>query len=336
MTSDDALSVLSRTEYEQLREGPQPEWIEPMLAILTDACFSDEDWLFERKLDGIRCLAYCEGGELCLFSRNHKPQNDIWPELVEALQRQASRGFVVDGEIVAFRDNVTSFSRLQGRSGLSDPGQARASGITVYYYLFDLPWYAGHDLSKLPLRARKRVLRKAFAYDDPLRYTQHRNTEGEDYHRAACRKGWEGIIAKRADSGYVGTRSRAWLKMKCVHRQELVISGYTDPQGSRSGFGALLLGYYEDDRLRYAGRVGTGFNEEQLHDLHAKLRSRERKTPPFADDDLPPGSVHWVRPDLVAEIGFTEWTSDGKLRHPRYLGLRHDKDAHDVVRERAS
>ncbi|MGH8273958.1 MAG: non-homologous end-joining DNA ligase [Gammaproteobacteria bacterium] len=333
MTTNDALSVLSKVEREKLREKSQPKWVEPMLAKLTDERFSDEDWIFERKFDGVRCLAHRDGDKVRLFSRNRQPQNDTYPELVEALERQGPESFVADGEIVAFRGKVTSFSRLQGRLGLSDPDEARASGIAVYYYLFDLPYYADHDLEKLPLRARKRVLRKAFSYTDPLRYSRHRNTEGESYHREACRKGWEGIIAKRAEGAYAGKRSRDWLKMKCVHRQELVIGGYTDPESSRSGFGALLLGYYEGNRLCFAGRVGTGFDEEELRNLLRRLKSRERRTPAFDAEGIPRRHVHWVRPDLVAEIGFTEWTDDGKLRHPRYLGLRHDKDARDVVRE---
>lgn len=331
MTTRDALSVLADAE----RDAPQPTWVPPMLATLTPDRFSDPDWIYERKFDGMRCLAFRDGAAVTLLSRNRKPQNPTWPELVDALEEQAPRHFVVDGEIVAFEGNVTSFSRLQGRLGLSDPDTARASGIAVYFYLFDLPCYAGHDLRALPLRSRKHVLRKVFRYEDPLRYSPHRNTQGETYHREACGKGWEGIIAKRAASAYVGKRSKDWLKMKCVHQQELVIGGYTDPQGSRSGFGALLLGHYEGKRLHYAGAVGTGFNEQQLHDLHQQLTRRERDTPAFDIGDPPNAHVHWVRPDLVAEIGFTEWTSDGKLRHPRFLGLRHDKKAREVVREDA-
>ncbi len=333
MAAADALATLSADERDRLAKTAQPEWLAPMLATLTQDRFTDADWIFERKFDGVRCLAFCDGHRVKLLSRNRTAQNDTWPELVTALQAQASQQFVADGEIVAFEGKRTSFARLQGRLGLHDPDAARATGIAVYYYLFDLPCYAGYDLRKLPLRARKRVLRRAFRYTRPLRYSQHRNRDGEAAHRAACRKGWEGIIAKRADSPYIGKRSTDWLKMKCAHRQELVIGGYTDPQGSRHGFGALLVGYYADKQLRFAGAVGTGFDDRQLRELHAQLARRERSRPAFTAGNLPSRHVHWVRPELVAEIGFTEWTRAGKLRHPRFLGLREDKSPREVVRE---
>jgi DNA ligase D-like protein (predicted ligase) len=335
MSANDIPASLSKADRAKLVEKSMPKWISPMLAKLTDKRFSDDEWIYERKFDGVRCLAYRNGGKVRLFSRNHHLQNNTYPELVQALERQVPQHFVVDGEVVAFRGNVTSFSRLQGRLGLNDSDAARGSGIAVYYYLFDLPFFGGYDLEKVPLRARKQLLRKAFRYADPLRYTQHRNSEGQKYHRAACRKGWEGVIAKRAVSEYAGKRSSDWLKMKCVNRQEFVIGGYTDPGGTRIGFGALLIGYYEGKRLRYAGRVGTGFDDKLLRDLHRSLKSRERKSPPFDAGDLPTSHVHWVRPELVGEVGFTEWTGDGKLRHPRFLGLRRDKDAREVERERA-
>lgn len=169
----------------------------------------------------------------------------------------------------------------------------------------------------------------------PLRFVSHRNEHGTDYWRRACRKGWEGVIAKDATSVYEGSRSRKWLKFKCVHQQELVIGGYTEPKGERRHFGALLLGYYEDGKLRYAGRVGTGFDEDLLASLGRKLERRVRESSPF-DGPVEENGVTFVRPDLVGEVGFTEWTSDSRLRHPRFLGLRDDKDAKDVVRERSA
>ncbi|MGH8162220.1 MAG: non-homologous end-joining DNA ligase, partial [Gammaproteobacteria bacterium] len=206
----------------------------------------------------------------------------------------------------------------------------------VYYYLFDLLYFDGYRLTRLPLRARKRLLKAAFQFHDPLRYTAHRNGAGEDYHRAACRKGWEGVIGKRAAGTYETRRSRQWLKLKCSRQQEFVIGGWTDPKGERKGFGALLLGYYENGDLRYAGRVGTGFDDRQLHRMHEDLSDLERKSAAFADRDLSSRGVHWVRPTRVAEIAFTEWTDDGRLRHPRFLGLREDKPARKAVRERPS
>jgi ATP-dependent DNA ligase len=179
------------------------------------------------------------------------------------------------------------------------------------------------------------VLRRLFEFDDPLRLSSYRKGEGETYYAEACRRGWEGVIAKRAASQYlIGRRTREWLKFKCVNEQEFVIGGFTDPKGSRAGLGALLIGYYEDGRLRYAGKVGTGFSQELLRELRDRLDRLERDRPPFEGGKLPRKGVHWVEPELVAQIGFTEWTPYGELRHPRFFGLREDKDSRDVVRER--
>lgn len=301
-----------------------------MLAVLTDERFSDERWLFERKLDGIRCLAFRTGRRLHLLSRNREDQHTTYPELV----RQTVSDFVVDGEIVAFEGTRTSFSRLQQRSGIKNAEAARRSGVAVYYYLFDLLHVEGVDTTALTLRDRKMLLERAFTFEDPLRFSKHWYTEGEKYYRRACRLGWEGLIAKKADSTFQSRRSGDWLKFKCGNRQELVIGGYTAPQGKRIGFGALLLGYRERGRLRYAGKVGTGYDDQTLRRLGRRLVSLKTKTPPFTNpDEIRREGVTWVKPTLVAEVGFTEWTGDGKLRHPRYLGLRSDKPARAVVRE---
>ena len=318
----------------KLKPQRQPEWTAPMLATLTDDRFSDRAWVFERKLDGERALAFRRGKTVRLLSRNQQKLNAAYPEVVDALEAQDRDDFIVDGEIVAFEGNRTSFSRLQGRMQVRDAEEARRSGIAVFYYVFDLLHVDGHDVSGLGLRDRKSLLRRALSFRDPLRFTTHRNEYGERYYREACRKGWEGLIAKRADAPYRHSRSRDWLKFKCVNEQELVVGGYTDPKGSRAHFGALLVGYYRDGELAYAGKVGTGFDERTLADLGARLERLERESPPFAENDLPSRGVHWVRPELVVQVGFTEWTGDGKLRHPRYLGLRRDKQAKDVVRER--
>ncbi|MGQ9572225.1 MAG: non-homologous end-joining DNA ligase [Dehalococcoidia bacterium] len=333
MTS--ALDSLSRQARERLRKREQPSWTAPMLATLTHDYFSDPGWIFERKLYGERCLAFRKGKEVRLLSRNRKELNDTYPELVEALREQEADDFIVDGEIVAFEGNRTSFSRLQQRMELRDPEEAVKTGVAVYYYLFDLLYLDGHDTTQLDLRDRKMLLKRVLSFKEPLRFTAHRNTKGEAYHEEACRKGWEGIIAKRADSKYVHSRSRDWLKFKCVNEQEFVVGGYTDPKGSRVGFGAVLIGYYEGDDLVYAGQVGTGYNEDTLRRLKKRLSSIEREEPPFAGDDLPRKGIHWVEPKLVAQVGFTEWTDEGKLRHPRFLGLRRDKEARQVVREKA-
>lgn len=330
----DPREVLGHDARTALQEQELPEWTSPMLATLTDEPFSDPGWIYERKLDGVRVLTFRNDSQVRLLSRNRKAQNDRYPELVAAMAGQAG-SFIVDGEVVAFEGDVTSFSKLQRRSQLQDPEEARASDVEIFYYVFDLLHLNGYDITGVALRQRKNLLREALDYDDPIRYTTHRNEDGEAFLKEACESGWEGLIAKDATSTYAHSRSRSWLKLKCVHQQELVIGGFTDPQGERIGFGALLVGYYEDDELRYAGKVGTGYDDETLRQLRDRLDGLERKTPPFADADaIADGGIHWVTPKLVGEVGFTEWTEDGKLRHPRFLGLRDDKAPGDVVRER--
>ena len=310
-----------------MSHAPVPRWFEPMKAVLSDEPFSDPGWIFERKLDGIRCLAIRDGGAVTLLSRTKHSLNERYPEIAEALARDPCERFALDGEVVAFDKGVTSFSRLQQR------GQGR---VAVFLYVFDAVHLDGEDISDLPLRERKARLRNALAFKGPVRFSRHRNESGEEMYSEACRKGLEGIMAKRADSPYRHGRSRDWLKLKCSHEQELVIGGFTAPQGSRSDFGALLVGYNEDGSLSYAGKVGTGFDRRTLATLGAMLRDLETDSPPFADVHPVPRGTHWVRPELVAQIGFTEWTRDGRLRHPRYLGLRDDKPAEEVVRERPS
>jgi bifunctional non-homologous end joining protein LigD len=317
----------------RLKRAEQPVWVEPMLATLTQRRFSDKNWIYERKLDGERCLAFRQAGELRLLFRNQKNINHQYPELVGALQKQATQHFILDGEVVAFKGNVTSFSRLQDRMHIENPDEVLKTGVAVYYYIFDLLYLEGYDVSAVSLRERKVLLKAALKFDDPLRYVIHRNQEGEAYFEDACQKGWEGIVAKDARSPYEHSRSNKWFKFKCLNQQEFVIGGYTAPQGSRIGFGALLLGYYQDNDLQYAGKVGTGFNDNTLKRLSDRLADLVQDASPFSEDDLPTEGVHWVKPKLVAEIGFEEWTEYGKLCQPRYLGLRQDKDARNVVME---
>lgn len=217
---------------------------------------------------------------------------------------------------------------------ISDPEKARKSDIGIYLYLFDMMYYSGCDLTHLELRSRKSILRKALSFDDPVRFTVHRNKDGKSYLKEACKNHWEGLIAKDARSEYVHSRSKKWLKFKCTAQQELVIGGFTDPKGERIGFGALLLGYYVNGNFHYAGQVGTGFDDELLEELHTKLKNIERKTNPF-EEEIKDKDVHFVTPKYVAEIGFTEWTKDNKLRHPRFLGLRSDKKPENVHQEKA-
>ncbi len=324
--------LLAGSDCDLLRECSQPDWTAPMLATLTDERFSKKDWLFERKLDGERALAFRHNGTTRLLTRNRKTINDNYPEIVDAFDEQ-SCDFIVDGEIVAFSGNVSSFSRLQQRMQISDPDEARDSGIRVFMYLFDIIHLGGFALEKVPLRSRKKLLKAALDFEGPLRFSAHRNETGEAYFNEACGKGWEGVIAKDATSAYVHSRSRSWLKFKCTASQELVIGGFTEPKSGREGFGALLVGYYDGDDLCYAGKVGTGYDDEFLRKFRRRLEKLKRKTSPFSGEHASGSEITWVTPELVGEFGFTEWTSAGKLRHPRFLGLRRDKDPRKVVRE---
>jgi bifunctional non-homologous end joining protein LigD len=316
------------------QKSPQPGWVPPMLATLTDERFSRSGWLFEPKLDGERCLVFCHDGNIRLMSRNHKLLNDKYPELVRAFERQNAAPFILDGEIVAFQGSITSFAKLQQRMQVSRPSAELRREIPVWFYAFDVPYLSGFDTRQLPLRYRKQVLQAAFEFTDPLRFNQHRDTEGEAYYEEACREGLEGIIAKNGESEYISGRSRQWLKFKCINEQEFVIGGYTDPQGSRLAFGAVLIGYYRQGKLLYAGKVGTGYDTATLNSLGNQLSAIKADTCPFDGGDIESRGAHWVKPRLVAQIGFTEWTADGKLRHPRFVGLRDDKAPQDVVREK--
>lgn len=312
----------------------QPGWFDPELATLTADRFSDPAWIFERKFDGERCLAFRDGRQLRLMTRNQQQVTSTYPEIAGTLRAQDATDFIVDGEVVAFDGDQTSFSRLQRRLGVRDPGPALLAEVPVYIYLFDVLWADGRDVRPRPLLERKALLRDLLSFRDPLRFTEHRDRDGQAYYTEACRLGWEGIIAKRAEAPYRPGRSRDWLKFKCLNGQEFVIGGYTDPQRSRVGFGALLLGYFDDaGDLVYAGKVGTGFDTRTLLDLHDKLVRLETSQSPFGKGKPPDRGVHWVRPRLVGEVVFSEWTRDGELRHPSYQGLRDDKSAEEVVRE---
>ncbi len=314
----------------------QPAWAEPELATLTKDRFSDPAWLYERKFDGERCLAYRTADRVRLMTRNQQQVNSTYPELAAALQAQDCADFIVDGEVVAFDGAATSFSRLQQRLGVRSPSEELRAAVPVYFYLFDVLWANGNDVRPMALRERKQVLRRLLSFAGPIRYTTHRRQDGEAYYARACASGWEGLVVKRADAPYRAGRSRDWLKFKCQNNQEFVIGGYTDPKGSRTGFGALLIGYYDSDgKLAYAGKVGTGFDDAALASLARSLAALERRQAPFDRGSLPRTGVHWVEPKLVGQVAFSEWTTAGQLRHPRFQGLRRDKDPASVHRETA-
>lgn len=312
--------------------GSEAEFVEPMLA--QPMRFPAEagplrsgDWVYERKLDGLRCIAVRDADRVELWSRNHLSWNRRFPELLRAVATLPVPSFVLDGEVVAFAGDRTSFQLLH----------TGGEGAETVLVAFDLLYLLGRDTRPLPLTERADLLRRTLATagaTGPLRVSERLEGEPEDLLAAACAHGWEGLMAKRASSPYRSGRSPDWRKLKCTARQELVIGGWTEPGGARTGFGALLVGHYQGDRLRYAGKVGTGFDEPTLRSLHARLAGLERTAPPFVDPPRERGA-HWVEPVLVAEIAFTEWTRDGRLRHPSFLGLREDKPARLVVREQA-
>jgi bifunctional non-homologous end joining protein LigD len=324
-----------------LEEPVADDWMDPELATLTKDRFFDPHWLYERKFDGERCISYRSdgyaGGQSRLMTRNRQVVSVTYPEIAAALDAQAVKDFVIDGEIVAMHDGATSFSRLQQRLGVRNPPPQLVRSVPVVYFVFDVLRAEGRDVRQLPLLERKKVLKQLLSYGGPLKHTVYRSQNAEAYWEEAQRSGWEGLIAKRADSHYVAGRSRDWLKFKAENSQEFVIAGYTDPQGSRSGFGALLIGYYDEHgKLVYAGKVGTGFDQATLASLHAALTRIEQPASPFDRGAIPRKGVHWVEPKLVGQVGFSEWTTAGELRHPRYLGLRDDKDPASVTRERPS
>jgi DNA ligase D-like protein (predicted ligase) len=305
-----------------------------MLATLTDRRDFGDDWLLERKLDGERCVARKDGDEVRLESRTGKDLTGTYPEVRAAVAAQPARDLLLDGEVVAYDGERTSFSRLQQRLGVIEPSPEHVAANPVVYCVFDLLEVDGEDLTDRPLIERRARLARAIQPSAALQLTEAWRDDSQRRFAEACRSGWEGLIAKRADAPYAPGRSRDWLKLKCAWEQELVIGGYTDPAGSRTDFGALLVGHYEDGRLRYAGKVGTGYDAATLRDLGARLRELETRESPFADARPIPRGTHWTRPELVAQVGFAEWTSDGRLRQPRFLGLRDDKRPAEVVRER--
>jgi bifunctional non-homologous end joining protein LigD len=323
VSAADAFAVLSDTERARLRPAALPERVEVMKAVLSREPFSDPAWIFERKLDGIRCVAIRDGRRLRLLSRNHLSLNTRFPALAEALSRNTDADFAIDGEIVAFKGTRSGFELLQQR-GLR--------GVAVYFYAFDLLHLSGQDTTALELRSRKRLLRRTLTAGGPVRLSTHHTGDGEALFRDACRRGWEGLVAKRAQAPYTPGRSRDWLKLKCSAEQEFVIGGYTAPRGGRAALGALLLGHNQHGKLRYAGKVGSGFTDASLRELVLQLDPLRQERSPFADEIRERGTT-WVAPRLVAQVRFSEWTRDGRLRHPVFLGLRDDKAPEEVVRE---
>jgi bifunctional non-homologous end joining protein LigD len=282
-----------------------PDWLEPMAATLTQERFAGDDWLFERKFDGIRLIAYKRGGEVQLFSRNRLPQN--LPAVATAIRDLPVDEVILDGEL-------TGEFTWDGPSG---------------YHVFDILWLNGQSVTALPLEDRRALL-QSLPFEGPMRRVEL--VEDDEPWERARREGWEGVIAKRRGSPYEHRRSKHWLKMKIEATQEFVVGGFTDPQGARVGLGALLVGYYDNADLVFAGKIGTGFDTKLLLDLRARLDAIAIPESPFTKAKGLPRRGHWVRPEIVVQVGFIEWTVNGKLRHPRLLGVRSDKNPRDVVR----
>ena len=305
-----------------------------MLATLTDRRDFGDDWLLERKFDGERCVARKHHGDVRLESRTGKELTGTYPEVAAAVATQSADDLLLDGEVVAYDRDQTSFSRLQQRLGVTKPSPEQVAMYPVVYCVFDLLEIDGEDLTDRPLLERRTRLERAIRPSPALQLAEAWHGDSQRRFAEACRSGWEGLIAKRADAPYTPGRSKDWLKLKCAWEQEFVIGGYTDPAGSRTDFGALLVGYYERGLLRYGGKVGTGYTAATLRDLGARLHELEMPESPFVDVRPIPHGTHWTQPELVAQVGFAEWTNDGRLRQPRFLGLRDDKRPAEVNRER--
>ncbi len=322
----------------------KPQFIEPMKARLVDEPPKHGDWLYELKFDGIRAMAIKNDGKVSVISRNGNKLDARFPEIVEAVKNLPVREYVIDGEVVALdEDGRSSFQLLQGL-------EMEGRKAPLRFYVFDLLQLDGKSLLGLPLEQRKQVLAKICEnVGDPIRYSGEISGDVKSLLAEVKRRGLEGLIGKQRNSVYEpGRRSGTWIKLKCVNEQEFVIGGYTPPAGSRKYFGAILVGYYEIGKLRFAGKVGSGFTEKSLSMLHKRFREEEHDDCPFVDLPSKQGGewvqgitpsmmkkMHWVNPKFVAEIKFAEWTRDQKLRQPVFLGMREDKAATEVKREAA-
>jgi bifunctional non-homologous end joining protein LigD len=321
----------SAAELPGARPGKLPKKPQAALATLVKEPPAGDDWLHEIKLDGYRILAGIEGGGARLVSRNGNDWTQRFAAVADAVRSIAAASALLDGEVAVLDERgVTSFHALQTAASIP--------ASKLRYFVFDLLHLDGHDLTGVPLVERKEALRALLAASAPLdvvQFSDHVAGHGAEFFETACASGVEGIVSKRAASRYSASRTKDWLKVKCTQRQEFVVVGFTDPQGARTGFGALVLAVHDDGELRYTGKVGTGFTDEDLRALRTRMAKLERKNPPIADP--PRGAegrgIHWLEPRLVAEVAFTEWTPDGKIRHPSFQGLRADKKPADVVRE---
>ncbi|MGH2582255.1 MAG: DNA ligase D [Anaerolineales bacterium] len=316
---DDIKSKLKQSEF--------PGWMDPMLATLEEKPFDRKGWIYEQKLDGERCLVYCRGGQVQMLSRNQLFISHQYPELIRALKGLGDLDMVLDGEIVAFDGERPSFERMQKRMHVAAPNEDLLKEVPTFLYLFDILFFEGHETTRLPQMERKNLLAKVIEFKDPMRLTEHQVGNGIQLFTDACEKGLEGVIAKDANAPYQHRRSKSWLKFKCVQRREVVIGGYTEPNAGMRGFGALLVGEFDNGNLVYRGRVGTGFSDEMIRDLRQRLTAIEADENPFLPHEyLETDGVRWVEPVMAASVGYGDMTKAGILRHPRFFALRENKN----------
>jgi bifunctional non-homologous end joining protein LigD len=318
------------------RKAAMPAVIKPMLATLVDKPFSDPDWLFETKWDGVRAICFIRSGKAQFVSRNQIEMTAQYPELADIAKSIRGSSVILDGEIVALDEKgVSRFQLLQRRLGRKNAGEIQrlAETTRIAYYVFDLLHLDGFDLMGCKLIDRKATLEGILKPSKNIRYSDHIVGEGKKLYAEVAKVPLEGMIAKRLESTYVPRRSAAWLKVKTIQQSEVVIGGYTEPRNSREFFGALVVGLYRDGKLHYVAHTGGGFNHQTLAQTYKLMQPLKTKDCPFVDKPKTNEPVKWVKPKLVAQVKFSEWTADGRMRQPVFLGLRQDKKPEECVFE---
>ena len=312
------------------RAGRMPEVIQPMLATLVDDPFSNPEWIFETKWDGFRSICFVRNGEARFVSRNQIDMTPQYPELANVAKQIAAKETILDGEIVALdKDGMPRFQLLQPRVGRKTGIEALRGQGRIVYYVFDLLYLEGHDLMLCPVVERKEALAQILRPASFIKLSEHIVGDGKAFFKQIEKFHLEGMIAKRAASPYLQKRTKDWLKIKTVQRSEVVIGGYTQPRGSRSHFGALVVGLYRGRELHYVAHVGGGFNQRSLGEIYKLMQPLKTKESPFVDAPKTNEPVQWIKPKLVAEVKFSEWTADLRMRHPVFIGLREDKKPED-------
>jgi bifunctional non-homologous end joining protein LigD len=312
------------------RKARMPEVIRPMLATLVDEPFSDPEWIFETKWDGFRSVCFISRGKARFVSRNQIEMTPQYPELVKVPHQIDAKQAILDGEIVALDEHgMPRFQLLQNKLRIRSGSYAKATKAQLVYFVFDLLYYDGYDLMNCAVVERKTLLETILRPAAFVKYSDHVQADGEQFYREIEKFHLEGMIAKRAASKYVQKRTADWLKVKTVRRSEVVIGGYTQPRGARSHFGSLVCGLYRGQDLRYVAHVGGGFNERTLTSIHKLMQPLKTNRSPFANTPKTNEPVQWLKPKLVAEVKFSEWTADERMRHPIFLGLREDKKPQD-------